>query len=371
MFPAPRYLVIAVACAAAIPAAAQARDCAGPLQAAADAVSNLPGNIPYQVPDQLQLYYDQATELIETDPAACLALVARMDALIAQYMQRGSRAMAAGNGAAAGAPRGRRRDVPEPEHAVDAAAIRADLEAEDAERLRWRIERAAGDEAEDLEAVGEYRDAARNYAGAMRAFAVARRSGTTELPEVETAVRQIETLTREFETIVVLNARDDVMHARLEDAVRRVTEARRALERAWQRYHQRKAIEADDHVSPLASGSVPLAPLVHDFLAPLGDAETRAAQARLRAAERALKQVRNKWDPHVHRKDWTFLDMRDGYKQAYKREYDGFADELAAFDATLQSYPPDRIAEFTRRRVALSERHERRLDAIFEQYVIR
>jgi len=63
--------------------------------------------------------------------------------------------------------------------------------------------------------------------------------------------------------------------------------------------------------------------------------------------------------------------MREGYKQAYKDEYERFADELKAFDATLDAYMPDRVADFMRRRVELSERHERRLDAIFERYAIR
>ena len=63
--------------------------------------------------------------------------------------------------------------------------------------------------------------------------------------------------------------------------------------------------------------------------------------------------------------------MRDGYKQAFQNEYKGFETELAAFDATLDGYMPDRIAEFTRRRVELTERHQRRLDAIFDRYAIR
>jgi len=205
----------------------------------------------------------------------------------------------------------------------------------------------------------------------MRAFAVSRRGAPTALSEIEAAVAEIDTLTREFEQIVVVNAPDDVMHARLEDAVRRVVEARRALERAWQRYHAREAAKADDYIAPLGSPGFQPAPLVDDFIAPLGDAETRAAQIRLRDAERALKQVRNSWNPHVHRTDWTFLDMREGYKQAYKDEYAKFADELKAFDATLDAYMPDRVADFTRRRVELSERHEQRLDAIFNRYAIR
>lgn len=365
-----RSFAIAAACAAVIPTAAQASACTDPLQSAVYAVSHLPGGTPYQVPDQLQLYYDQAIELVDSDPAACLALVARMNALIEQYMPGGSRGAASGGGAGGNAPRPGRYDTSDDGDGSDSEAIRAELEADDAERLRRRIESASHDDAEHLEAVGEYRDAARAYGHAVRAFAVSRRSEPSEVAEVTTAVEQIETLTREFEAIVILNAPDDVMHARLEDAVRRVTEARRALERAWQRYHTRKHVESDDFLAPLVD-EIPLAPLVDDFLAPLGDADTRAAQIRLRAAERALKQIRNDWDPHVHRKDWTFLDMREGYKQAYKTEYDGFADELAAFDATLDSYAPDRFAEFTRRRAALTQQHEQRLDGIFDRHAIR
>src|SRR5690606_4969471 len=113
------------------------------------------------------------------------------------------------------------------------------------------------------------------------------------------------------------------------------------------------------------------APLIDDFIAPLGDAETRAAQVRLRGAERLLKQIRNSWDPHIHRTDWTFLDMREGYKQAYTGDYDRFAEELKVFDATLGAYLPARVAESTRRRVDRAERRGRRLDAICARYAIR
>lgn len=353
-----RYGLVATAVSfALVPASAMARACDDPLQSAAEAVSQLPGDVPYQVPDALQALYDEASELAESDPEECLAVVRRMYALMARH--------SGGGGAVVPG------EVEVPADAGDPDAILADLHLDDAERLRRRIERASDDEGEQLQAVGDYRDATRHYAGAMRAFAVSRRSAPAELAEIETAVAEIDTLTREFEQIVVVNAPDDVMHARLEDAVRRVVEARRALERAWQRYHAREAAKADGYIAPLGSPGFQPAPLVDDFIAPLGDAETRAAQIRLRNAERALKQVRNSWDPHVHRTDWTFLDMREGYKQAYKDEYAAFADELKAFDATLDAYMPDRVADFTRRRVELSERHERRLDAIFERYAIR
>lgn len=341
---------------ALLPASVHARECDDPLQAAAEGVSHLPGNVPYQVPDQLQALYDEASQLVESDPEACLAIVRRMNALMASHGPGGATTPVETAGDA---------DAPDP------AAVLSDLHLDDEERLRRRIERASDDEGEQLQTVGDYRDAARHYAGAMRAFAVSRRSAPAEMSEIEAAVVQIDTLTREFEEIVVVNAPDDVMHARLEDAVRRVVEARRALERAWQRYHAREAAKADDFIAPLTSPGFQPAPLVDDFIAPLGDAETRAAQIRLRDAERALKQVRNSWDPHVHRTDWTFLDMREGYKQAYKSEYDGFADELKAFDATLDAYMPDRVAAFTRRRDELYTQHERRLDAIFERHAIR
>ena len=357
-----RYgLAAAAVSLALVSASAMARACDGPLQSAAEAVSQLPGDVPYQVPDALQALYDEASALVESDPEQCLAVVRRMNALMARH----------GAGGGAAAPVEVEVEVEGEASGVDPAAILADLHLDDEERLRRRIERASEDEGEQLQAVGDYRDAARHYAGAMRAFAVSRRSAPTALSEIEAAVAEIDTLTREFEQIVVVNAPDDVMHARLEDAVRRVVEARRALERAWQRYHAREAAKADDYIAPLGSPGFQPAPLVDDFIAPLGDAETRAAQIRLRDAERALKQVRNSWNPHVHRTDWTFLDMREGYKQAYKDEYAGFADELKAFDATLDAYMPDRVADFTRRRVELSERHEQRLDAIFNRYAIR
>lgn len=349
-------IALAAAVIALLPAAASAQACADPLQAAAEAVSELPGDIPHQVPDELQRLYNEASELTDADPAACLAVVGRMNALIARYRSGNPAPDAEANN-----PPGRQ----------DADTLLADMRLDDQERLRRRIERASDDDGRDLQAVGDYRDAARSYAAAMRSFAVSRRSNPSELSEVDAAVAEIDTLTRDVEEIVILNAPDDVMHARLEDAVRRVAEARRALERAWQRYHARKAAEADDFIAPLTSPGFQPAPLVDDFIAPLGDAGTRAAQSRLRAAERALKQVRNSWDPYIHRTDWQFLDMRDGYKQAFRDEYEGFESEMAAFDATLDGYMPDRIAEFTRRRVALGEQHERRLDAIFERYAIR
>src|SRR5690606_37506020 len=153
-----RWLTAVAICGIAFPGAALARDCAGPLQSADDAVSRLPGDTPYQVPDQLQLYHDEATELVDTDPAACLVIVGRMNALIAQYLPGGS-----GRGQATGAG-----TVPPPATAQsavpDADLILADLRTDDAERLRRRIERASEDEGEHLEAVGAYRDAARSYA---------------------------------------------------------------------------------------------------------------------------------------------------------------------------------------------------------------
>ncbi|HWW57052.1 MAG TPA: hypothetical protein VN047_09180 [Sphingopyxis sp.] len=353
---APHRLALVAAFAALFPTAASARDCADPLQTAAEAVSGLPGDIPYQIPDQLQELYNEASELTESDPDACLVIVGRMNALIARYRSGGP------------APEIEEVDLPDQR---DAEVVLSDLRLDDQERLRRRIERASDDDGRHLQAVGDYRDAARVYAATMRAFSVSQHSRPSELSEIDTAVAEIDALTRAFEEIVVLNAPNDVMHTRLEDAVRSVEEARRALERAWQRYHARKAAEADDFIAPLTSPGFQPAPLVGDFIAPLGDAETRAAQVRLRAAERALKQVRNSWDPYIHRIDWPFLDMRDGYKQAFQTEYKGFEAEMAAFDATLDAYAPDRIAEFTRRRVELTARHERRLDAIFERYAIR
>lgn len=351
-----------------VPGTALGQNCAGPLQSAAEAASGLPGDTPYEVADQLQAYHDEASALVETDPPACLAIVARMNALIERYLPgsahggrpgEGARPMSSVPGNGSGS-------------AVDAAAatVLADLQSEDSERLSRRIARAADEEGEHLQAVGAYRDAMRDYAGAMRAFAASRRSDASQLSEIDAAVAQIETRTRELEQIVVLNAPDDVMHARLEDAVRHVEEARRALERAWQRYYAREAARREDFLAPLVPPAFEPAPLERDFLAPLGDADTRAAQRRLRKAEQELKQVRNSWDPHVHRRDRLFLDMREGYKQAYKSEHERFADELEAFDATLDAYMPGRIADFTRRRTDLVARHERRLDAIFDRYAI-
>lgn len=343
------------------PAAAWGQDCAGPLQKAAEMASNLPNDVPYEVPDQLQAYHDEASALMETDRAACLSIVARMDALVARYIQ----GISAAAGGRAGTPSPLRSSANDAD-GPDAESVLAELQADDGERLQRRIERATNDEAEHLRAVGEYRDAARHYAASMRAFSVTRRSAPSELSEIDAAVAQIDSLTREFEQIVVVNAPDDVMHARLEDAVRRVEEARRALERAWQRYYAREAARKDDFLAPLVAPT----PSEDDFLAPLGDADTRAAQIRLRKAEQALKQVRNSWDPHIHRTDRPFLDMREGYKQAYKLEHEGFAEELKAFDATIDAYLPDRIADFTRRRAGLFARHERRLDVIFDNHAI-
>jgi hypothetical protein len=352
-----------LALALGAPAMAWGQGCAAPLQSSARAVSHLPGGIPFEVPDQLQLYYDEASELVDSDPAACLAIVAKMNALIARYMPGGS-------GGGAGAAPGPVQRAEEAADGPSADDLLADAQVEDSERLARRIERATDEEAGHLRAVGEYRDAARAYAGAMRAFAVSRRSDPAELTEVDAAVAQIDVISREFERVVITNAPDDVMHAKLEDAVRRVEEARRALERAWKRYHDRKEAE-DDFLAPLGPQEIELAPLVRDdFLAPLGDAGTRAAQTRLRKAERDLKRVRNSWDPHIHRHDRPFLDMKDGYKDAYRAEHDRFAEELKAFDATIDAYLPDRIAAFTRRRAELWEKHEQRLDAVFERFAI-
>ncbi|HWK41777.1 MAG TPA: hypothetical protein VNR60_07580 [Croceibacterium sp.] len=338
---------------AAVPATALGQHCAQPLQEAGEKVSHLPGETPYQVSDQLQLYYDQASDLLDADPEQCLAIVARMNALIARYMPGG-----AGSGGVATDPT---PVSPHGQPVLSVDDVLAETRQSESERMERRMAHAAHDAGDDLRKVGDYRDAARGYAAAMQAFGASGNGGLTELAEIGAAVEAIETATREMEDIVVINAPDDVMHARLEDAVRRVEAARRALERAWQRYHARQA--ADDGF---------LAPLVpqDDFIAPLGDADTRAAQARLRSAERALKQVRNAWDPYIHRTDRPFLDMRDGYKQAFRGEYDGFAEELGAFDATADSYMPDRIGEFTRRRAQLWDRHEQRLEAIFDRYAI-
>jgi len=351
-------LSLLLGCALALPSPAWAASCPEELQDVAEDVSRLPGNIPYQVPDQLREMYDEASELVETDPAACFAIVKRMRALVVRYGSGvGAEPVVAGG--QGGGPAPGARLVDDEEH------------IDDAERLRGRIERASADQGEELQAVGDYRDAARQYGQAIRAFAVARGPTPPEVAEVESAVATIETVTREMEEIVIINAPDDVMHARLEDAVRRVEEARRALERAWQRYHAREVAKAQDYIAPLTSPGFEPAPLVNDFIAPLGDAETRAAQARLRQAERELKQVRNNYDPHVHRTDWKFLDMKAGYKEAYKAEHDSFAKELKAFEATLDSYMPDRVAAYTRKREALVKAHEKRLDEIFERYAIR
>lgn len=352
----PPGLAAAAILMALVPTSAGARACDDPLQSATEAASRLPGDVPYQVPDELQTLYGEASQLVESDPEQCLAIVRRMNALMARH------------GAGGAVPSAQAEEAADE---ADPDAILADLRLDDAERLRRRIERVSDDEGAHLQAVGDYRDATLAYAGTMRAFAVSRGSALAELAEIEAAVAQIDTMTREFEQIVTVNAPDDVMHARLEDAVRHVVEARRALERAWQRYHAREAAKAEDFIAPLGSPGFQPAPLIDDFIAPLGDAETRAAQVRLRGAERLLKQIRNSWDPHIHRTDWTFLDMREGYKQAYKGEYERFAEELKVFDATLGAYLPDRVADFTRRRVELSERHGRRLDAIFERYAIR
>lgn len=352
-------LSLLVGCALALPSPAWAASCPEELQVVAEDVSRLPGGIPYQVPDQLQEMYDEASELADTDPAACLAIVKRMRALVARYQSGsgGGAGPVVAGGQAAGGP------APGPQADED--------DTDDAERLRGRIERASAEQGEELQAVGDYRDAARQYGMAIRAFAVSRGPMPPEIAEIESAVTTIETVTREMEEIVIINAPDDVMHARLEDAVRRVEEARRALERAWQRYHAREVAKSQGYIAPLTSPGFEPAPLVNDFIAPLGDAETRAAQARLRQAERELKQVRNNYDPHVHRTDWKFLDMKTGYKEAYKAEHASFAKELKAFEATLDSYMPDRIAAYTRKREALVKAHEKRLDEIFERYAIR
>ncbi|MDZ3832316.1 MAG: hypothetical protein U0S50_10910 [Sphingopyxis sp.] len=359
-------LACAAMCGVVWPTIVSARDCGDLLQDAATAVASLPSDIPYQVPDQLQAHYDEASELVRIDEQACLAVVTRMRALIARYMPSGGGSV--GRPGLAIERDGGRDDNASP---ADPEVILADLRDADAERVLRRMERSSEDEAAHLEAVGEYRDAAKAYVGAMHGFAVAQRSAPSDLSEIDRAAGDIDAVMRAFEQIVVVNAPDDVMHAKLEDAVRRVEEARQALERAWQRYHARKASAATGHIAPLSGAGFEPAPLVRDFIAPLGDAETRAAQSRLRQAERTLKQVRNDWNPHVHRSDLAYLDMREGYKQAYKTEHKRFADALAALDATLGSYLPDRIAAFHGRRVALSNDHERRLDAIFERYAIR
>ena len=349
-----------------VPTVAWGQNCADPLQSAAEAASGLPGDMPYEVADQLQAHHDEASALVETDPSACIAIVAQMNALIARYLPGTARGRHPGEDAPL------MSSVPEnvDGSAADADAVLADWQLKDSERLSRRIAQVADEEGEHLQAVRAHRDAVRQYAGAMRAFAASRRSDASQLSEIDATVAQMETRTREIEQIVVLNAPDDVMHARLEDAVRHIEEARRDLERAWQRYYAREAARKADFLAPLVSPAFEPASLERDFIAPLGDVDTRAAQRQLRKAEHELKQVRNSWDPHIHRRDRPFLDMREGYKPAYKSEHERFADELEAFDATIESYMPDRIADFTRRRTDLVVRHEQRLDAIFDSYAI-
>ncbi|WP_342250237.1 hypothetical protein [Sphingomonas sp. OTU376] len=361
------FLALLVVAQGSAPDAARAaplpmQDCAAALQQAADDISALPSSTPSEVNDQLQLDYDAAQAA--TSPAACMAIVLRMNEVVRRYRVTGSADGAGGAGLGA-----RRSGQGSDRAAATPAPSAGQIAREDVEeRRRERLERATQDQNEDVSAVAAYGEAFAAYRLAIHAVAKTVQP-QPELGSVDKPIAEIGVIIERMENDIIVNDNVDALHARLEDAFRRIDELRKAADRASERFRAAKAAkEAAESNKP---GDDPLlGPLVPlRFYKNYKVAEERYLQAarRLAQAEFAAKQARNKIDRWIH---WyqPFLDMKPGYKQAYDAAYARHAEEQESVRNKCDNIALSACVQLTR---TTNERQKRELDGIFNSYVIR
>ncbi len=336
-----------------------APDCAAALQQTADDISALPSSTPSEVNDQLQLDYDAAQAA--TGPAACMAIVQRMNDIVRRYRVEGS-----SGGSGGGAPRsGQGAD----RAAATSAPTAEQIARDDAEaRRRERLERATHDQNEDVGAIAAYGEAFTAYRLAMHAVAEAVQPHPA-LGGVDAPVAEILVRIARMEDDVIVNDNVDVLHAKLEDAFRRIDDLHKAADGAWERWQaasrakkaaKDKKVGDDDLLAPL----VP--PSLQKNLDAAKERYINAVNA-LARADFAARQVRNKIDPWLH---WyqPFRDMRPGYKQAYGAAYSRHPEEQEDVRDKCENVALSACAQLIR---ATNERQKRELDAIFDSYAIR
>ncbi|NIJ18509.1 hypothetical protein FHS95_000178 [Sphingomonas naasensis] len=349
-------------------ALAAAADCTAALQQTADEVSALPGATPSEVTDRLQTDYDEASALADSDPAACMAVVRRMNEVVRRYRTPGSAGGRGTAGPTAPAPnRASDRPNPGPAPRVERAA-----RDEAAGSRRERLERAAVQDVEDARAVAAYGEAFKAYRLAVHAVAENMDPQPAAVAAVDKAVEDVVVIIDQMEDDVLVNDDVDALHAKLEDAFRRLDARCRALEREKQRWRlataRKKAQQAkDDRLEREGNFLAPLAPTAIERRFEEAKQRYLRAEAELSRAEFAAKQVRNKIDPLLH---WyqPFRDMKPGYKQAYKAAYARHQDEQEALDAKCNGSSLGACAQLIR---TTNDRQRRELDTIFATYVIR
>jgi hypothetical protein len=361
--------------ALSVPAVAAAQDCASELQKTAEQVSSLPSTVPYQVNDQLQLDYDEASSLVDADPAGCMAIVRKMNETIRRYGAMGS---AGGDGSGSGGSSSSGGDQGEdgPTRVADRAEDLTDFDSE--ERRRARLREASYNEAENIKKVLAYVDAMKDYGAAIRA---AGEAAEIEPAVISATVKPAEDsikIANQMQQDIIVNDDVDVLHAKLEDAIRRLDELEKIKKREFDKFRamakevgEEAPVEApregtdDDLLAPLVP---PKKVITKDqVLAQLMKA--MAALERSRKANWNIRQIRNKLDGLIH--EYTpFYDMRPGYKDAYRSAYETHKSENDAVRRKCDSvdFPFEQCVSLINR---TNENAEKRLDGIFNSYVIR
>ena len=346
----------------ALPSAAFAQDCVSALEDIAGRVSELPTSVPHEIPDQLQEMYDQASEAADSNPRQCLSIVARMDQIVRRYGGAAGTAGGSGNAGENGPSTGSQTADNGPQSGEPSAEQLAEQAAE--ERRQERLERATHDQAEDARAINAYADAFRAYKTAIHDVAKELKSPAAALSSIDRPLDEIVDISVQMENDVIVNDDVDVLHAKLEDAFRRVDELRKVVDREWKRFleSEKKRKQASEDPLELA----PLGPSDDDLLAPLGDSRVREAREALERAIFAAKQVRNKIDPYLHFYQ-PFLDMKPGYKQAYLAAYRKHPVEQEDVRTKCDTMLPGACAQLIR---TTNDRQKKELDSIFKTYVI-
>lgn len=351
----------------ALPRAAAGQECGPALQQTAERVSTLPGATPSEVNDQLQVDYDEASSLVDSNPAACLAIVRKMNDVLRRYGAQGS-AGGIGNAGSRGPGPGasQSEDAANTDPAPSAEQI-AKEEAE--ERRRERLERAAHDQAEDARAVAAYGAAFKAYRVSMHAVAATTQPKPAGLGAVDKPIEEIAVIVERMENDILVNDNVDALHAKLEDAFLRVDALRKTVDREWQRWLAAEARRKAE-IKKLEGNSDEMAPLIPAYV----EANYKAAakrylevQEELDQAEFAAKQARNKIDPWIHYYQ-PFRDMKPGYEQAYEEAY---ARHPVEQDGVRDKCDSMALAACTQLLRTTNARQKRELDAIFERYVIR
>ena len=302
-----RYLLISVAAAAAIvapagQAAAQA-SCQPRLQNVAQRVSELPSETPASLHDQLSELYEEALALEEVEPSRCVAVVMKMEALLAG---RGGGATARGAGQdGPSLPRGQSTiEMQDGRMLAEPEVLQVPPLTNTGSRVRppnaftesvvnywtgssvWERGRllAAGNEYIDA-----LRSAAEEIVEAEEDEAVKRRKARA----ASEAIHAVEI----YQHVVLVNEPEDMLAARQMDALLRLRELSRRALAQWARDD---AAEDEFEPAPLERGFEPApltrdggfepAPLVssggagqggNDYLAPLRRPEDNGLLARI------------------------------------------------------------------------------------------